>query len=231
MTPKHLTMKDLPLSERPRERLLQYGPAGLSDADLLAILIRSGARGDTAVQLAERILVEVGGLHELPRCTMDELQVLNGLGPAKVVTLLAAVELAKRLSSRIHVDAVSVNSPGDAAGLVMEEMRHCQREHFRVILLDTKNRVMGVEEISIGSLNASLVHPREVFRPAVRKACASLILLHNHPSGDPTPSREDLDVTRRLCEAGKLIGIEVLDHVVIGDGKYLSFREKGMLTG
>lgn len=122
---------------------------------------------------------------------------------------------------------MTISSPADAAGLVIEEMRHYLREHFRVLLLDTKNKVLGMEEISIGSLNTSLVHPREVFRPAIRKACASVILIHNHPSGDPTPSSEDIAVTRRLYEAGRLLGIEVLDHVVIGDGRFVSFREKG----
>jgi DNA repair protein RadC len=230
MTTRRLTIKDLPPSERPRERLLARGAAKLSNADLLAILIRSGTKQDTAVQVAERLLATVGGLHELTRCSVKDLDDIKGLGPAKTVTLLAAVELAKRLSTQMHGDAPTVTSPGDAAGLVMEELRHNLREHFMAVLLDTKNKVMGIEEISIGSLNTSLVHPREVFRPAIRKACASIILIHNHPSGDPTPSREDLDVTKRLCEAGRLIGIEVLDHIVIGDGKFVSFREKGLLS-
>lgn len=230
MTSRRLTIKDLPPSERPRERLLAGGAAKCTDADLLAILIRSGTPQETAVQLAERILAEAGGLHELPRYGVDEILAVKGLGPAKAVSLLAAVELGKRLSSRMRTEAPTISSPGDAAGLLMEEMRHNLREHFCAILLDTKNKVISIEEISVGSLNTSLVHPREVFRPAIRKACASLILVHNHPSGDPTPSREDLDVTRRLCDAGKLIGIEILDHIVIGDGKFASFREKGLLS-
>lgn len=230
MTTRRLTIKDLPISERPRERLLAEGSAKLSDADLLAILIRNGTKEDTAIQLAERILVAVGGLLELPRFGVEELMQIKGLGPVKAVTIQATIELAKRLSSRLRLESVTISSPGDAAGLMMEEMRHYLREHFCVVLLDTKNKVLGVEEISVGSLNTSLVHPREVFRPAIRKACASIILIHNHPSGDPTPSREDLDVTRRLFEAGKLVGIEVLDHVVIGDGKFISFREKGLMA-
>ncbi len=228
MTSRRLTIKDLPLHERPRERLLTSGPAALSDAELLAILLRTGTSRETAVQLAERILVEFGGLQELPRRTADELTALEGLGPAKAVTLLAAVELAARLAARRRAP-LAVGSPADVAGLVMEEMRNYRREHFRVVMLDVKNRVLGTEEISIGSLNTSLVHPREVFRPAVLKSCAGIIVVHNHPSGDPTPSTEDLEVTRRLCEAGELMGIKVLDHVVIGDGKFFSFREKGLL--
>lgn len=230
MTTRRLTIKDLPPSERPRERLLAEGTISMSDADLIAILLRSGTQEDTAVQLAERVLYTVGGLHELPRCNVDDFLSIKGVGPAKAVTLMAAAELAKRLTSRLRSESVTVSSPGDAAGLVMEEMRHNLREHFRAVLLDTKNKVLGIEEISIGSLNTSLVHPREVFRPAIRKACASIILIHNHPSGDPTPSREDLDVTRRLREAGRLIGIEILDHIIIGDGKFVSFREKGLLS-
>ncbi|MBS4006891.1 MAG: DNA repair protein RadC [Clostridium sp.] len=229
MTTRRLTIKDLPPSERPRERLLAGGAGKLSDAELLAILIRSGTSQETAVQLAERILFEAGGLQQLPRCCLDELLQIKGLGAAKAVTILAALELSTRLASRLRTELPIVSSPGDAAGLVMEEMRHNLREHFRVVLLDSKHKVLGIEEISIGSLNTSLVHPREVFRPAIRKSCASIILLHNHPSGDPTPSREDLDVTRRLSEAGRLIGIEILDHIIIGDGNFVSFREKGLL--
>ncbi len=229
MTSRRLTIKDLPPSERPRERLLQDGATVLSDGELLAIFIRTGTKSETAVQLAEKILVELGGLDQLPRLTTEEFLSIRGLGPAKAVTLLAAVELAKRLSSRLRAGQPAVGSPGDAAALVMEKLRHKLREHFQVVLLDTKHKLIGIEEISIGSLNASLIHPREVFRPAIQKSCACIILIHNHPSGDPTPSREDLDVTKRLCEAGRLVGIEVLDHVVIGDGKYVSFREKGLL--
>jgi DNA repair protein RadC len=230
LTSRRLTIKDLPPAERPRERLLSCGQAALSDAELLAILLRTGTNKETAVQLAERVLVEFGGLQELPRRTADELISLAGLGPVKAVTLLAAVELAVRLASRRRAK-IPVASPADVACLVMEEMRNYRREHFRVVMLDVKNKVLGMEEVSIGSLNTSLVHPREVFRPAVIKSCAGIILIHNHPSGDPTPSPEDLEVTRRLCEAGRLMGIEVLDHVVIGDRQFFSFREKGLLPG
>ncbi|MDI9463789.1 MAG: DNA repair protein RadC [Bacillota bacterium] len=229
MGEKRLTIKELPLSERPRERMIKEGAAALSDADLLGVLLRTGTAEETAVQLGERILLAAGSLAELPRFGLDEFLAIKGMGPAKAVTLLAAIELANRLSSRSRYESLTISSPADAAGLVIEEMRHYLREHFRVLLLDTKNKVLGMEEISIGSLNTSLVHPREVFRPAIRKACASVILIHNHPSGDPTPSSEDIAVTRRLYEAGRLLGIEVLDHVVIGDGKFVSFREKGLL--
>jgi len=159
----------------------------------------------------------------------EKLTKNSGLGLAKAATVLSAMELARRVSTRLRADLPAVTSPADAATLVMEDLRHKMREHFQILLLDTKHKVVGIEEISVGSLNASLIHPREVFRPAIRKACACLILVHNHPSGDPTPSREDLEVTRRLCDAGRLVGIEVLDHVVIGDGCYISLKDKGML--
>lgn len=230
MKTRRLTIKELPPSERPRERALVSGITTLSDAELLAILLRSGTAQETAVQLAEKVLLKVGGLTELPRSSLEELQSVKGLGPAKALTLLAAAELAVRLANRTRYEAVTISSPGDAAGLVMEEMRHKLREHFRVLLLDTKNKVLGIEDISVGSLNSSLIHPREVFRPAIRKACASVILIHNHPSGDPTPSREDVEVTKRLVEAGRLMGIEVLDHLVIGDGRFVSFRERGLIA-
>lgn len=229
MTSRRLTIKDLPPGERPRERLVQNGPSALSDAELLAILIRTGTTRETAVQLAERVLVELGGLYELPRKAYEEFAGIPGLGLAKAATVLSAMELARRVSTRLRADLPAVTSPADAATLVMEDLRHKMREHFQILLLDTKHKVVGIEEISVGSLNASLIHPREVFRPAIRKACACLILVHNHPSGDPTPSREDLEVTRRLCDAGRLVGIEVLDHVVIGDGCYISLKDKGML--
>lgn len=230
MTTRRLTIKDLPPSERPRERAISAGVATLSDAELLAVLLRTGTREETVVQLAERVLHKLGSLTELPRCSLEDLQAIKGLGPAKAITLMAAADLATRISNRTRYETVTVSSPGEAAALVMEEMRHKLREHFRVLLLDTKNKVLGIEEISIGSLNSSLVHPREVFRPAVKKACASVILIHNHPSGDPTPSREDVNVTKRLSDAGRLMGIEVLDHVIIGDGRFTSFREKGLLS-
>ncbi|NLZ38243.1 MAG: DNA repair protein RadC [Firmicutes bacterium] len=229
MTRRRLTIKDLPPSERPRERAIKVGVTALSDAELLAVLLRTGTKEETAVQLAERVLLKLGGLSELPRCSLEDLQAIKGLGPAKAITLLAAADLASRISNRARYETVMISSPSEVAALVMEEMRHKLREHFRVLLLDTKNKVLGIEEISIGSLNSSLVHPREVFRPAIRKACASIILIHNHPSGDPTPSREDVEVTKRLTAVGKLIGIGVLDHLIIGDGRFLSMREKGLL--
>ena len=226
MGEKRLTIKELPLSERPRERMIKEGAAALSDADLLGVLLRTGTAEETAVQLGERILLAAGSLAELPRFGLDEFLAIKGMGPAKAVTLLAAIELANRLSSRSRYESLTISSPADAAGLVIEEMRHYLREHFRVLLLDTKNKVLGMEEISIGSLNTSLVHPREVFRPAIRKACASVILIHNHPSGDPTPSSEDIAVTRRLYEAGACWGLRYWTMLSLATASLSVFAKK-----
>jgi len=240
----HLTIKDIPAGERPRERLGQLGPAALSLAELIAILVGSGSQGVTAVELGQRLLsygatrqgqapTKTGAAQEalalrfLASATTHDLCDIPGIGEAKAAVLVAAVELGRRLASR-RTERVVVTSPQDVPGLFMEEMRPLEKEEFRVLLLDTKNHVMGSELCSVGSLSSSIVHPREVFKAAVRRAAASVVLVHNHPSGDPTPSREDIDVTHRLIEAGKLIGIEVLDHIIIGDNRYVSFREQGL---
>ena len=223
------TIKELPENERPRERMVAYGADHLSNGELLAILLGSGSQQESALRLADKILVKAGELRFLPGMTLEELQEIKGIGLAKAVRVKAALELGKRLAQAIHSASQSINSPEDAAGLVMEEMRYHNKEYFKVLLLNTKNQVITLENISIGSLNASIVHPREIFNAALRKSAASIILLHNHPSGDPTPNREDKQVTERLVEAGKLLGINVLDHIVIGDGRFFSFKQEGLL--
>ncbi len=227
----HLTLKDLPREERPRERMERLGPTALSNAELLAILLRTGTRSESALELARRVLGagrdEVGGLHALARASVGEMATLKGIGLAKACQVLAAVEIGRRIAGTVEERPV-IKGPGDASLLVMENMRHLEQEHFQVILLNIKNQVLGVELVFVGGLASSPVHPREVFKSAIRKSAAGVILVHNHPSGDPSPSREDMEVTKRLTEAGKLLGIEVLDHLVIGDNKYVSFREKGI---
>lgn len=223
------TIKELPEDIRPRERLLKEGAEALSDIELLAILLRTGSREATALDLASLIMARFKNLHQLVDATVEELSEVKGVGLAKASQVKAALELARRLSQFSASPRPVVKSPGDAAGLVMEEMRHLDREHFRALLLNTKNQVIGVDKVSVGTLNSSAVHPRELFRNAIRRSAASVILMHNHPSGDPAPSREDLDITRRLVEAGKIIGIEVLDHIIIGDNKFISFKAKGLI--
>ncbi|MHB8125940.1 MAG: RadC family protein [Desulfitobacteriaceae bacterium] len=223
-------LKDLPGELLPRERLFQMGPETLSNREILAILLRTGIKGENVLSLAERLLVEVGGIAGLAKLTVHELEQVNGLGKAKSAEIKAAVELGRRSVSADPLIRPIVNSPEDIVHLVMEEMRNLDREHFRVVTLTTKNHILGISSISVGSLNSSLVHPRECFKEAIRRNANAIILLHNHPSGDPTPSREDIEVTKRLSEGGHLLGIEVLDHIIIGDKRYISLKERGQIT-
>ncbi|HBG22290.1 MAG: DNA repair protein RadC [Syntrophaceticus sp.] len=224
-----LTIKNMPEDLRPRERLKKAGSAALSTAELLAIILRTGVKEESAIQLAHRILLEPRGLRFLTEAAFDELCQIKGVGLAKAAQIKASLELGKRLACLEPDLKPAIHNPDEAGSLVMEEMCYLDREHFRVMLLNTKNRVLGLETVSIGSLNASLVHPREVFKNAIQRSAAAIILIHNHPSGDPSPSPEDLEITVRLCEAGRLLGIEILDHIIIGDHVYASFREKGLI--
>lgn len=221
-------IKDMPKDQRPRERLLREGPAALTDAELLAIMLRTGTPEASALELAAHTINFFGGLTQLVRAGVEELSSIKGIGPAKAAQVKAAMELGRRAALSRAGERPRVSSPEDAALLVMEEMRHLDREHFCALFLNTKNQVIAREKISVGTLNSSTVHPRELFKGAVLKSAAALILVHNHPSGDPTPSREDLEVTRRLREAGEIMGIEVLDHIIIGDNKFTSLKAKGL---
>lgn len=223
------TMKDLPEDIRPRERLLKEGAGNLSEVELLAIILRTGSREATALELASLIMVRFKSLRLLLDATVEELSEIKGVGLAKASQVKAALELARRLMQFSELPRPVIKSPEDAAGLVMEEMRHLDREHFRALLLNTKNQVIGTDRVSVGTLNSSAVHPRELFRNAIKRSAASVILVHNHPSGDPTPSREDLDITARISEAGRIIGIEVLDHIIIGDNRFTSLKAKGLI--
>lgn len=218
-------IKDLPKIERPREKLIQYGPARLSNSELLAIVLRSGKKGENVVDLANKIL-KYFKAENLPVVSFDDLKAFPGLGPAKACEILACFELGKRLLK------------GKAAGLYLKpedvykelrDIREYKKEHFVIFFLDSRNQEIKRDIISVGSLNASLVHPREVFEPAVKHLAAQVILAHNHPSGDTEPSEDDLGLNKRLVEAGKILGIEVIDHVIIAKNGYLSFKEKGIL--
>jgi DNA repair protein RadC len=222
-------LKDLPVDLKPRERLHQYGAEVLSNKEILAILLHVGSRGENVLELAERILADAGGIKGLSRLSLHELEQIRGIGPAKAAQVKAALELGKRSVCSDPVTRPVINSPEDVADLVMEEMRDLDREHFRIMLLSTRNNVLAICPVSVGSLNSSIVHPRECFKEAIRRNANTIILLHNHPSGDPAPSKEDLDITRRLAEGGKILGIDVLDHVIIGDKKYVSLKEQGIV--
>lgn len=221
------TIKDIPADMRPREKLLRYGPGILSPQELLAIIIRTGSRDANAIQLAESILYQFKDLRGINNAGIEELcQVAHGIGKVKAAQIKAALELGRRLNQQ-DSEVVRIKSPQDVAAWVMEDLRYLQHEQFRILLLNTKNIIIAWEEISRGSLNSSIVHPREVFARAIKRSAAAIILVHNHPSGDPSPSQEDINITRRLVEVGHLVGIEVLDHLVIGDGVFFSLKEKG----
>ncbi|KJS03871.1 MAG: hypothetical protein VR68_00330 [Peptococcaceae bacterium BRH_c4a] len=225
----HAKIKDMPEDQRPRERLIREGVRALSDPELLAIVLRTGCSRKSAVELATDVLSLFAGLKNLVQAGVEELSAVKGMGAAKAAQLKAALEIGRRVATVSESSRPSIKGPEDAAVMVMEEMRHLDREHFCALLLNTKHQVLARETISVGTLNASVVHPRELFKAAIKKSAAAVILVHNHPSGDPDPSREDLEITRRLQDAGSIIGIEVLDHIIIGDNKFCSFKAKGLL--
>ncbi len=228
MERRRYTIKQLPPELRPRERLLEAGPSALSDGELLGLLFGIGSREKTAVELAGEVISEADGLHGLYDVSVHELTQINGIGEAKACKILAAVELGRRIGRVRNPGRPMISSPADVERLLRGRMANLDRENFVVVLLNTKNEVIETSTVSIGTLGASLVHPREVFKPAVRASAASVILAHNHPSGKVEPSQEDREVTRRLGEAADILGIEVLDHVIVGDG-YFSMKEHGML--
>ncbi|MFC4022640.1 DNA repair protein RadC [Oceanobacillus longus] len=229
LTLSTITIKDVPKEDRPRERLLKLGPAHLSNQEILAILIGSGTKDEPVMSVANRVLMHFDGLKLLREATIEELIAIKGIGTAKGLLILSAIELGKRMNEYKPNEKYVIKSPDDGADYIMEEMRNLTQEHFVVLFLNTKNQIIHRQTIFIGSLNASIVHPREVYREAVKRSAASIIVAHNHPSGDPAPSQEDIHVTRRLVESGKMIGIELLDHLIIGDRKFVSLKEKGYL--
>jgi DNA repair protein RadC len=225
------TIHDLPEGERPRERLAHQGEAALSNSELLAILLRTGVARENVIQVATRLLAKYGGLTGLARASFSELSQEHGLGAAKVAQIKAAFELGRRCAIASPEDRPQVRSPADAAHLIQAEMGLLEQEHLRTLLLDTKNRVLASPTIYIGSLNASHVRVGELFREAIKANCAAIIVAHNHPSGDPTPSPEDVEVTRQIVAAGKLIDIDVLDHLIIGYQRFVSLKERGLGFG
>jgi DNA repair protein RadC len=225
---RRYTIKQLPPELRPRERLLAAGPGALSDGELLGLLFGIGNREKTAVELAGEVISEAGSLHALYDVSAHELMEVNGIGEAKACIILAAVELGRRIGQVRNPGRPVVSSPADVDRLLRGRIANLDRENFVAVLLNTKNEVIESPLISVGTLSSSLVHPREVFKPAVRASAASVVLAHNHPSGKVEPSREDREVTRRLVGAAEILGIEVLDHVIVGDGHF-SMKEHGVL--
>lgn len=222
-------IKHLPKLERPRERLDQLGPGALSIPELIAIILRIGTTGVSAVELANRLLVRFGNLKALAQASIDELSSIDGMGEAKAISLKAAFELGMRLSSSSGSIRRVIKKPVDIYNLLADEMRLLAQEIFKVVILNTKNEVIKIETVTIGTINTNIIHPRELFRPAIRANANTVILIHNHPSGDPEPSREDILITKKLIDASRIIDIEIEDHVIIGDGRFVSMKEKNLI--
>lgn len=222
------TILDLPIDDRPREKLLTQGTETLSSSELLAIIIGSGMRGKTVLQLSQELLVTFGSLDALADASVQELRQVKGMGTAKAVQVKAALGLAKRLRRTASQERIRIDSPSHAYALLRDSLEGETRECVLGLMLDVKNGVIATEKISMGTLSESLIHPREVFYPAIRHKAAGMILAHNHPSGDPTPSPEDYQVTRSLIDAGKLLGIPLHDHLVLGRDSFVSLRQRGL---
>jgi len=229
MVKKSFTIHDLPLSERPRERLQKLGVEALSSQEILAVILGRGVAGESVMVTAQRLLSQFGNLKGIASVSVEELSQVKGIGPAKASQIKAAFELSSRLEGYSEAeDKPIVKTPEDVVSLVRGKLKGKKREHFLAILLDTRNRLIRVSEISIGSLDTSIVHPREVFKEAISASATSVIFVHNHPSGDPGASEDDIKLTKRLTEVGEIVGIDVLDHIIIGDKNYLSLKREGL---
>lgn len=225
-----MQMKSLPENERPVEKVWAGGIGKLSNAELLALVLHTGTRNKSAIGLAGDVLAAFPeGLGELAACCPEDLIRIDGIGKTKAAALLAAAELGKRISASPAAERISIENPGDIARMFMEDLRYAKKEYFKSVLVNSKGGILSIDDISVGELSSTPVHPREVYHMAVRKSAAAVIFVHNHPSGDPSPSREDEVTTRRLIQGGELLGIRVLDHIVIGDGRYASMRELGLI--
>jgi len=223
------TVHDLPLSERPRERLLKLGSEALSAQEVLALILGRGVKGESVMVTSQKLLSRFGNLKGIANASIEELTQTKGIGPAKAAQIKAALELSKRLEADISEKPKPIiKSPEDVAAVVKTRLKGKKKEHFFVLCLDTRNRLINDRLVSIGSLDTSIVHPREVFREAVSSSAASVIFAHNHPSGDPEPSKEDVELTKRLAKAGEIIGIDVLDHIIVCNENYLSLKAKNL---
>ena len=221
-------LRDMPRVKKPRERLMEKGPEALKDYELLAILLRVGYEGKNVVDIARRILAKYP-LHTLTKIPLEQIQMMKGVGPAKACTIKAALELSKRAFTIDQDTLPTIHNSRDVADAVVD-IRKLKREHFVVLYLNARNQLIHKEVVSLGTLNANIVHPREVFQPAVIHSAASIILVHNHPSGDTTPSNDDVQLTKRMIKAGEMMGIDVVDHVIVSERSFLSFKDKKLLS-
>lgn len=220
-----MKIKGLPESERPMEKAINQGVEKLSNSELLALIINSGREGLSAVDLAQSVMgIYPEGISQLGEATYEELINIKGIGPSKAIRLLSTFQIGRRIATSGPRSRKAIKSNDDVAELFMEELRYEKKEHFITLLLNSKGEILDIDKVSIGELSSTIVHPREVFSKAIKKSAASIILVHNHPSGDPSPSQEDIRTTIRLIEGGKLLGIKVLDHIIIGHGEYVSLK-------
>ncbi len=226
---KSFTIRDLPKEERPRERLVKFGEQALSAQELLQVILGRVAAGESVAVTAQKLLSKFGSLQKLAEASIEELSAIKGIGPAKAAQIKAVFEIGRRLSAQASpYESKEITDPQKAYQLIRSKLADYTREHFYIIILNSRN--YSVAEISVGSLNASIVHPREVFSEAIKNKAASVIFAHNHPSGDSEPSEDDLIITKRLIKAGKILGIEIIDHIIVTKNGFLSFKEKGILN-
>jgi DNA repair protein RadC len=228
--PKNFTVRDLPKTERPRERLIKLGAEALSAQELLALIIARGIPGKSVINLAQEVLSNFKNIKGVSEATIEQLCEIRGIGPAKAVQIKACFEIGKREDLEPEQKKYDIKNPGEIVKAVRALIKDKAKEHFKIIILDSRNKIIDITNISTGTLNANLAHPREIFKDAITRNAAAIILAHNHPSGDPEPSEDDLKITKQLIEAGKILGIEVLDHIIITKNSYISLKEKGLLT-
>jgi DNA repair protein RadC len=223
------TVRDLPRQERPRERLQKFGPEALSAQELLALVIGRGISKKSVMSIAQELLVKFGNVKAISQATIEELSQIKGIGLAKAAQIKACFELGRREDLEPELKNFDIKDPEAVVKAVRASIKDKAKEHFKLILLNPRNKIIGISTISIGTLNASLVHPREVFKDAIIHSAASVVLAHNHPSGDPEPSEDDLKITKKLVDSGKMLGIEVLDHIIIAKNDFCSFKERGLI--
>jgi DNA repair protein RadC len=223
------TVRDLPKPERPRERLQKLGPDALSSQELLALIISRGIPKKSVMTIAQELLAKFGNVKAISQATLEELCQIKGIGIAKAAQIKASFELAKRENLETDEENFDIKNPEAVCKVISSSIKEKAKEHFKLILLNSRNKKIGISTISIGTLTTSLVHPREVFKEALAHSAASVILAHNHPSGDPEPSEDDLKITKKLVESGKILGVEVIDHIIVGKNSFYSFREKGLI--
>lgn len=226
---KSFTIHDLPLSERPRERLLKLGPEALSSQEILALILGRGIAGESVMVIAQRLLSEFGNLKKIANASIEELSKVKGIGVAKAAQIKASFELSKRIDEDFLYEKKRVKTPEQVLSLVKSRLKGKKKEHFLVLLLDTRNQVISISNVSVGSLDTNIVHPREVFKEAISSSASSCVFVHNHPSGDPAPSEDDMELTKRLTKAGEIVGIDVLDHIIVTDNDFISLKERGII--